>query len=426
MAPKKPKFTKHADHPIYGLEKVDERADVFIGGPGKKFHPHVRSEKWNNPHPRFPGCWLEMTAKDVEESQSNKRKIQNGKRHGRDCELLTSEFGRKNQSGKFTSEHHEWYLGNSLDWDVIFTSKAELPEERNEDGDYILRFALNYPESVTPYHQPELTQAEIDDGHFRPDHVINSYAFIFNRSGKFTSSDGTELVNYETGKYGHLYRAKIILPDLSEHWCKQSIIAGELVVAIPKEVVNAWNPSDGNLILDPTFGYTSIGGTTNTTLNNLANVGSTLTYTPSSGTSTITAYTTYTRKTSGSATGTAYFAAYDVDGSNIPQNRLASAVSTTAVPFTAAWISVTGLSQTLTNGNKYCAAKVSRASSNSVLNYYDTGSSQSAFGGSPNILPDPWQGTGLGAAIYSLYATYTVATGRVPYEYYNTYIGGMS
>lgn len=390
-----PKFTKHKTRPIYGLSKVDDCADVVIGGQGNTFLPSVRSEKWANKH-GYKSSWLEITAQGVVESNTNKRKI----KKVRDKEVLTSEFGRKNRSGKYTTEHHEWYVGDSLDWDVIYTAKDQLPEELDAGGDYVVRFDLSKPAGLDFYHQPALTQDEIERGDERPDDIINSYAVMLNVSGHY-QSNGESLINYESGKYGHLYRPVMILPDGSKHWGRQLIVGSELLVYIPQEVVNAWNPSDGDLVLDPTFGYTSLGGSAGSSTQNRVHVSDALTYVASAG-DTITAFTLYQNSP---WSNPMEMSVYSIVAGNAVSKLGASGYIATSVP--DGWKTVSGLSVTMSGGTRYGSAWGGQG--NGFQYKYDSGTGTQMQLNTTSGLPATWTSSGNNTRRGSMYATYEVA-----------------
>ena len=105
------------------------------------------------------------------------------------------------------------------------------------------------------YYQPELTQKEIDEGCFRPENVIGSYAVY--HDGKQGDYSKMGLKNYRAGKAFHIYRPKIIDNAGKEVWGKLNITDNLLTVEIPQEFLdNAMYP----VIVDPTFGYETIGG----------------------------------------------------------------------------------------------------------------------------------------------------------------------
>jgi len=105
------------------------------------------------------------------------------------------------------------------------------------------------------FYQPELTQEEIDRGDLRPENIIGSYAVYHQSKGGMNRADGME---YKTGKTFHIYRPKVKDANGNEVWGVLSIDeqSGLLTVTIEQ----AW--LDGSaypVMVDPTFGFTSIG-----------------------------------------------------------------------------------------------------------------------------------------------------------------------
>lgn len=101
------------------------------------------------------------------------------------------------------------------------------------------------------YYQPELTQEEIDTGHFRPENVIGSYA-VYHESKKDNE--------YKTGKAFHIFRPRIIDSIGNEVWGELNINTEEktLTVTIPQEFLDtATYPVRHAAGL--TFGYTGEG-----------------------------------------------------------------------------------------------------------------------------------------------------------------------
>lgn len=106
------------------------------------------------------------------------------------------------------------------------------------------------------YYQPELTQEEIDDGAFRPENVIGSYAVYHESKAGDYSRTGKK--NYRAGKAFHIYRPKIIDNAGKEVWGKLNIDVKKklLTIVVPQVFLdNAVYP----VIVDPTFGYVSAG-----------------------------------------------------------------------------------------------------------------------------------------------------------------------
>src|SRR3989304_6012974 len=105
------------------------------------------------------------------------------------------------------------------------------------------------------FFQPPLTQEEIDEGASRPENVEGSYAVYHATKGGMNRSDGME---YKVGKAFHIFRPKITDANGNETWGELNIDEqnGLLTVTIDQTWLdNAVYP----VIVDPTFGYTSIG-----------------------------------------------------------------------------------------------------------------------------------------------------------------------
>ena len=100
------------------------------------------------------------------------------------------------------------------------------------------------------FYQPALTQEEIDRGASRPENVIGSYA-VYHKKHKNN--------HFKTGKAFHIYRPEAIDAVGNRTWCEISINerSKELEVTVPEKFLEtAVYP----VVVDPTFGYTSIGG----------------------------------------------------------------------------------------------------------------------------------------------------------------------
>ena len=106
------------------------------------------------------------------------------------------------------------------------------------------------------YYQPGPTQEEIDEGSQIRENVIGSYAVYHeSKQGDYSQIGGK---NYMVGKAFHIYRPKIIDNAGTEVWGKLNITDNLLIVEIPQDFLdNAVYP----VIVDPTFGFETIGGT---------------------------------------------------------------------------------------------------------------------------------------------------------------------
>ena len=111
------------------------------------------------------------------------------------------------------------------------------------------------------YYQPELTQEEKNDGAFRPENVVGSYAVYHeSKQGDYSKMGGK---NYMAGKAFHIYRPKIFDADGAEVWGVLNIDEKEriLSVKVPQEFLDS---AVYPVRVDPTFGYSADGGSSAT------------------------------------------------------------------------------------------------------------------------------------------------------------------
>lgn len=107
------------------------------------------------------------------------------------------------------------------------------------------------------FYQPPLTEEEIAEGASRPDHIVGSYA-VYHKQLKNHRLGGE---NYATGKVMHIPRPQVWELDNEEatkEWAELSYTDEEgLCVTVRQEFLDkATYP----VRVDPTFGYTTIGG----------------------------------------------------------------------------------------------------------------------------------------------------------------------
>jgi hypothetical protein len=225
---------------------------------------------------------------------------------------------------------------------------------------------------------------------------------------------GEEIVNYETGKWGVSYRPELIDAEGNRCWCSQLYTPGKLHLDFSD--CEEWLQSAVfPVILDPTFGYTSIGGTANDTNGQMCTVGPGLRYV-SADNSQIISFHVYARYKTGTS-NRVYMGAYEYSGGE-PTNRLSAGVILPVLGVSAAWKSVTlGTPQTLVNGTEYVSAS---AVSTSLWRYRDDigGTQRSHNGNTTSTLPDPWGETVTASTVYTYYATYEVTAVGNPW-YHN-------
>jgi len=385
---KTPQFARDQRTANYRLAAVDERANVDIGGPGEAFLPRVRSEKWGG------RCWMDIAARGVEKDVAEERVTKHG-RHRRDKQRdkLTAEIVRTSRkTGKRRGEQHRFFIGDSFDWDIEWQSAADLPDETNDAGDMIVEFDVSSPAGLAFHYQPELTAEEIADGHERPEDIIGSYAAYWDQSGRFLDGDGHEIVNYETGKYAHLKRPLFICADGSQFWGYQNISNGVLTVAAPRDIISGLGAAQYPLTLDPTFGYTSAGGSYGgNNANHYANANATYQHAATAG-DTITEIALWTY-----GSGTQPVAVYNTT-SGYPNSLIGE--STVALSGSYAWATTSGFSLVLSGGVTYTLAL------GLGRHRYDVGA-QAATRGGTGAFPATWPAATNRNETISIYATYT-------------------
>ncbi|MBM4043435.1 MAG: hypothetical protein FJ290_33530 [Planctomycetes bacterium] len=112
-------------------------------------------------------------------------------------------------------------------------------------------FDLAFPAGTAFAWQPELTQQELDEGARRPDWCVGSFA-VFDTAG---------------AKIAHVPRPFARDADGAWTWATLGLAGAVLTVTVPQAFLDA---ARYPVAVDPTFGYTAIGGSTITYLNNRA------------------------------------------------------------------------------------------------------------------------------------------------------------
>ncbi len=396
-------FRRDDDPANWRMGKVDGRADINIGGPGAEFIPMVSASKWHGE------CCLDVSAAQCVRGSQEEKIVTRGGNNCLEFEAIRTCRGRGRgglHAGRQKGETHQFKPG-SLEWDITWDSLASMPDDTDSEGNYIVEFDLSNPPGLSFYEQSFPTPQEIDEGCWCPDNVHNSFAVYFNKSGRFLRPDGSEIENYETGKFCHLYRPLCIAADGYEFWGWQSIEGTTLTVTIPKSEVLALSAAQWPLKLDPTFGYTSEGGSS-TDIGGSATLyvyDSSALYTASAG-DTVTGYSVLSDDVVGVVCDVSSY-----EFTTVPTNRLhvkeTIPLTTTG---TKIWYSIGSLSHGLTSGTSYIPALA--ASGGAFFIYYDTGTSGDTIQGSANF-PAVYGGSDspISGFQISVYATYTTGGG---------------
>jgi len=232
-------LTPTPDRSAWKTRHGDTPADVTIGRVGKvsqgRFVPQVVSRKvWGRPDTGQDGSWFSLNHADTVVSGQEPETV------GGRARLTVGNL------------RHEFYDldGDRTEWAMVFASRP---------GDNVVRFRLKHSADLTFHYQPELPPEEVEAGFRRPDNVVGSYAVYSHRSGNVRNSRGELIEVRRTGKVAHLYRPVLIDANGNRQWAEMTIDGGWLYITMPgKWLDGAAYP----VVLDPTFGYTSVGGST--------------------------------------------------------------------------------------------------------------------------------------------------------------------
>ena len=281
--------------------------------------------------------------------------------------------------------------------------------EINEGFEYEIEYAARPPSDIEILHletsndldffyQPPLTAAQIARGMERPENVIRSYAVYWKgpKNG--------------TGKFGHIYRPLLKDAMGKTAWANMEINAAQkiLKITMPKAWMdNATYP----VILDPTFGHTSVGATSDSCPTNyICSLG-----TPSPATNgTLTSVSLWVR--AGTTEGISATAGLYNDSSG-PTTRVATSAAMTTAG-TDNWQSMTfSGSPAVTAGTNYWIAWFANGTINtkvdSTAGWTDDAISDTyAAGNIPNPFPGGY--TTYANTRISVYATYAEAATSSP------------
>lgn len=226
----------------------------------------------------------------------------------------------------------------------------------------------------------------------RPDNVIDSYAVFYKNHANHIEGK----TNYATGKAYHIYRPLVTDAKGNTIWADLSYNNGVLTITVPQNFLDTANYP---VTIDPTFGYTTIGATTNDFGGNVlyAKANST----PASN-GTMTQMNIYGKIFSGSPN---FNPALYTDVASAPNTRLAFVASGgTSYGAGVAWVTTTISYGSITAGTQYWLGFLSTGAGPLVNE--DTGGTATlhfGVGGTWNATADD---VGNEGGIYSIYADY--------------------
>lgn len=292
-------------------------------------------------------------------------------------------------SQKIGDETDEYYIDKDgkLKWDIVFDS---CPKS------FDLQWEIKNSDGLEFLYQPETPET---DTAIRPDNIKGSYAVYCNKSNN----------KYKTGKVCHIYRPFVIDEDGKTEWCVIKIDKSTLTITLPE---NFMESAAYPVRLDPTFGYTSNGASSDYWSSLCCSFA---TSTPASN-GTLNSIYYYCRVNTGS--GTARVAIYS-NSSSAPSSRLA--VNETGVSITntsLAWAEISLSYASITSGTQYWLGHSWTA--DSLLYFgYDSGTNElSRMGTNTDAFPSSWTDVGRNSHRVSIYANYTASGGAVANSHY--------
>lgn len=290
--------------------------------------------------------------------------------------------------------------GDKLEMNVVLNKKPNT----NKFDFNIETKDLNF------YYQPELTEEQKDQGYFRPENVIDSYAVYYSKKEDLVKT-ATDMDKYKNGKAFHIYRPKITDSKGNWTWGKLDFNKEEkiLSVLVPQEFLdNAAYPVD----VDPTIGYSpSVIGTSKFALyagSSYYMAGSSFSLSEQGKFAAVTAYL----DTSASQPGSFDYkmAIYR----NSDWVKIAETQNTTGPVVQAAWLTANFSSNPTIDPGTYTLVVTGSVSSKAANDiYYDSGDTNQghtqSIGATYGVFPSTASFTHDNNKYY-IYATYTVPT----------------
>lgn len=295
-----------------------------------------------------------------------------------------------------------------LDFQVIFKTNPKIKEIaipiNNQNLEYIF--------------QPPLANLSPDGSTWedngrggistRPANVNCSYAFYHSLRGAIHR--GADAEKFKTGKAFHLYRPQLMDAGGKRLWADMVIKEGNLVISLDK----GWMDSAlYPVILDPDFGYSSIGASTDL-FSHWEEVSKAFGTPASDGV--LSSLSVYTSIKAGSPQ---YCPALYSDVAGTPTTRLSYlATGGTVVGADLAWVTTpasgTLAYSSITSGVQYWLGLKSQSSGNQGNTRYDAGGAGDTRYNSTGSYPETWVTGGSWAGRISIYATYAAGGLSIP------------
>ena len=347
--------------------------DVFIGEPADAvFHPLAKLNRWGDE------CFLKFVFDDSEVDTKNVRV--NDEKVEWDTPTFTFRY---------------YPTADGLEFEVVLKVKPLKNSFSFSIDSQNLKFFYQRPltEEFNPDDCVELSEiyARLKNGgeFWRPERVVGSYAVCH---------DSKRDNQYQTGKAFHIYRPQVIDASGAKAWATLNIDEqlGMMIVTLPEDFLDhATYP----VVVDPTFGYTSIGASSAPASAN-TKTACRFQLTENGILSKITCYNSAVSG-SGNVKGVIY---NDSSGApNAKQGSDSAAVSISTTPAWRDWI----VTPTLTAGYYWLAQIIEAA-----VNFsYDSGAANQTAQNADTYsdgFSDPFGTPTYYPLILSMYATYTI------------------
>src|SRR5271157_947341 len=245
---------KSAGNAAYAF-KTSEHTEVEVGDPSsEQFTPKLSLFKWNREvHLKlYPSQDLLRNAQ-IQQAEQSQQSLSAQKQS---VALPTTSLTQNQIKHSAGAVDYRFY---PLD-----------PAEQMEDGGVEFEFTLNQKPDCNSFvfsietrnlvfhYQPELTDDEKAQGRSRPENVIGSYAVYHKLRGNVHNGEAVAQ-KYKTGKAFHIYRPKATDADGNSVWATLEIDAdqGTLKITVPQDFLDS---ATYPVTVDPTLGYTSVGG----------------------------------------------------------------------------------------------------------------------------------------------------------------------
>lgn len=253
-------------------------------------------------------------------------------------------------------------------------------------------FLVDKTKGISLYQQLPLTEQEIKEGCNRPSWAVDSIAIYCDKSGHRIGS-----TNYKTGKLLHIGRILLIDSVGNTAFGRYELTDYGFDMVFPAEFMRK---AKGWILVDPTIGYTSIGGS-QTTLYSMRISKNNTTMSENGTANSINVYMKYDASES-----SAYFGIYN-DNTGVPGTIFDGPDSYVVSDASFAWQTHT-MAGNFVSGNPYYPT-IKNVNSNYPIYKYDTGTgnqswnSTSAFADNPTVSET--------TRIISMYIDYTAGGG---------------